>query len=141
MASLREKQYVAFPLMVSFAVIMSAEFGQGPRQRALAEQDQPRQALPLGRADPTFRKSVQIRASGRQRNGFHAARRPKRCAELRVAIMQNIAAWMKIAPSLLGGAAGDLLHPLLIRMSGDTGHGDAAAFQMNKKRHMVSHQA
>jgi hypothetical protein len=46
MASVREKQLVAFPLMVSFAVIMSAEFGQGPGQGALAEQDQPRQALP-----------------------------------------------------------------------------------------------
>jgi hypothetical protein len=36
MARLWEKQLVAFPLMVSFAVIMSAEFGQGPRERALA---------------------------------------------------------------------------------------------------------
>jgi hypothetical protein len=55
--------------------------------------------------------------------------------------MQNIAAWMKIDPSLLGGAAGDLLHPLLIRMSGDTGHADAAAFQVDEKQHIVSHQA
>jgi hypothetical protein len=39
MARLREKQLVALPLMVSFAVIMSDEFGQGPRQGALAEQD------------------------------------------------------------------------------------------------------
>ena len=60
-ASVREKQLVAFSLIVSFAVIMSAEFTQGPRQRALAEQDQPRQALLIGRADPTFRKSVQAR--------------------------------------------------------------------------------
>jgi hypothetical protein len=95
MASLWEKQLVAFPLMVSFAVIMSADFSQGPRQRALAEQDPPRQALLLGRADPTFRKRVEIQAYGRKRNDFHAARRqhrPKRCAELGVAIMQNIAA-------------------------------------------------
>ena len=73
---------------------MSVEFGQGPRERALTEQDQPRQALLLGRADPTFRKSIQIWASGRKRNGSHAARRqhrPKRGAELRVAILQNIA--------------------------------------------------
>jgi hypothetical protein len=38
-ASLWEQQFVTFPLMVSFAVIMSAEFGQSPRQWALAEQD------------------------------------------------------------------------------------------------------
>jgi hypothetical protein len=96
MASLWEKQLAAFPLMVSSLW-------------ALAKQDQPRQALLLGRADPTFCKSVQIRASGRQRNGFHAARRqhrPKRCAELRVAIMQNIAAWMKIDPTSPGWRCG-----------------------------------
>ncbi len=30
-ASVREEQRVAFALMASFAVIVSAEFGQGPR--------------------------------------------------------------------------------------------------------------
>jgi len=45
------------------------------------------------------------------------------------------------SPNLLGSAACDLLHPLLIRMSGDTRHADAAAFQMNEKQHIVSHQA
>jgi hypothetical protein len=44
------------------------------------------------------------------------------------------------SPKSPGGAAGDLLYPLLIRTSGDTGHGDAAAFQMNKQQHIVSHQ-
>jgi hypothetical protein len=38
-ARIREEQLVAFALMVSFAVIMSGELGQGPRKRALAEQD------------------------------------------------------------------------------------------------------
>ena len=36
-ASLWEQQLVTFPLMVSFAVIMSAEFGQSSRQRAVTE--------------------------------------------------------------------------------------------------------
>jgi hypothetical protein len=114
--------------MVSFRVIMSAEFGQGPRQRALAEQDQPQQALLFGRAGPTFRKAFRFWASGRQRNRFRAARRqhrPKRCAELRVAIMENTG--MKIAPSVMGGAAGELLHPLLTPVSGDTRHPEPAA--------------
>src|ERR1700689_1394094 len=77
MARLWEKQLVAFPLMVSFAVIMSAEFGQGPRQRALAEQDQPRQALLLGSADPTFGKSVQIRLSVNQWAAIWMAEAPR----------------------------------------------------------------
>jgi hypothetical protein len=33
-------------------------------------------------------------------------------------IVENVAAGIKIAPSFLGGAAGDLWHPLFIRMSG-----------------------
>jgi hypothetical protein len=37
MAGIREKQLVAFPLMVAFAVIMRPELGQSPQQRALAE--------------------------------------------------------------------------------------------------------
>jgi hypothetical protein len=77
-ASLREQQFITFPLMVSFAVIMSAEFGQSPRQRALAEQDQLRKAFLLDRSNPPLRKSVQIRASGRKRKCFHAATRQHR---------------------------------------------------------------
>jgi hypothetical protein len=83
--------------MVSFVVIMSAEFGRGLGRAALAEQDQFGQSLVLGRAD-NVRKSIYIWASGRKRNGFHAASRQhlsKRCAEIRVAIIHNIAAGMK----------------------------------------------
>jgi hypothetical protein len=36
-ASIREQQLVAFALMVSFAAIMSTEFGQSPRQLPFAE--------------------------------------------------------------------------------------------------------
>ena len=101
LTSLREKQFVAFPLMVSFAVIMRAELGQGPRQRAFAEQNQLRQTLLLGGPNPTFRKGVQIRTSGGKRPGLHTACRqhgPKRCAELRVTIVQNITASIQISP-------------------------------------------
>ena len=38
-AGIREKQLVAFTLMVAFAVIMRAELGQDSRQRARAEQN------------------------------------------------------------------------------------------------------
>jgi hypothetical protein len=39
-ASIRKEQFVALPLMVSLAVIMSAELGQSPRERTHAEQNQ-----------------------------------------------------------------------------------------------------
>src|SRR5450755_3491944 len=85
-----------------------------------------------------------MRASGRKRKGFHTAtrqHRPKRCAELCVAIVENIAAWLKVAPSLLGRATGDLLHPLLIRMSGNTGHADATAPHVNEEQNVVGNQS
>jgi hypothetical protein len=63
-ANFWEEQLVAFPLVVAFGVIMRAELGQRPRQRTFTEQNQPRQTLLFGGANPTFRKSVQIRASG-----------------------------------------------------------------------------
>lgn len=40
MGSLREKELVAFALMIAFAVIMRAELGECSGQRALAEQNQ-----------------------------------------------------------------------------------------------------
>jgi len=54
--------------------------------------------------------------------------------------MQNLTAWMKVAPSLLGRAASDLVHPLLIRMSGDSRHADPTAFQVKEEQHVIGHQ-
>src|SRR5216683_401259 len=53
-AHLREQQMVALPLMVPFAVIVSAVLGQDPRQRPLAEQDYFGQAFLFDRTNPTF---------------------------------------------------------------------------------------
>ena len=64
-AHYREEQLVAFPLMVSFAVIMSAVLRQDARQRALAEQDHLGQAFLFDRTDPSFRERVQIRTVSR----------------------------------------------------------------------------
>jgi hypothetical protein len=61
--SIREKELVAFALMIGFVVIMRGELGQGPGQRAFAEQNQLRQTLLLGGSNPTLRKGVQIRTS------------------------------------------------------------------------------
>jgi len=131
--------------MVSFAVIMSAEFGQGPRQRALAEQDQPRQALLLGRADPTFRKSVSDSGFWPEAEWLSRCPPPAPTETMRRTSCRDHAEHSGMdedSPKPPGWALrGDLLHPLLIRMSGDTRHADAAAFQMNEKQHIVSHQA
>ena len=101
-ASLREKQLVPFPLVVPFTMIMRAELGQCARQRTLTEQDQLRQALVRGGANPALRESVQIRASRWKLNRFHTAcsqDRSKGCAELGVAIMEHIAAPIERPPA------------------------------------------
>jgi len=56
-------------------------------------------------------------------------------------IVQNITASIQISPGLMGRAAGDLLHPLLIRMSGDSRHADPAAFQMKEEQYIVGRLA
>jgi hypothetical protein len=66
-ASVREKQLVAFALMVAFAVIMRTELGQSPRQWGCTEQNQLGQAFLSDGMNPAFRKCVQIRASSRKR--------------------------------------------------------------------------
>jgi len=47
---------------------------------------------------------------------------------------------MKITPGLLRSAASDLFHPLLIRMSGDSGYVDPSAFQMKEEQYIIGHQ-
>jgi hypothetical protein len=39
-ASIRKKQFVVLALVIFFPMIVSAEFGQSPREWTLAEQDQ-----------------------------------------------------------------------------------------------------
>ena len=53
-------------------------------------------------------------------------------------IVENISASMA---ALLGRIAGDLLHPLFIRMSGNAGDAHPAAFQMQEEQHVVGNQS
>ena len=116
--------------MVPLAVIVAAVLGQDPQKRTFPEQNHLGEALLFDGANPTFRERIHGRALGRERNRFHAAacqRRMKRGTELRVAIVQNITARMKIASSALRRTAANLVHPVLIWMSRDSGHAHAAA--------------
>src|SRR6266849_4469689 len=108
--------------MVPLAVRVSAVLGQDPRQRTLTEQNDLGQALLFDRANPAFRERIQVRALGGEWNRFHAAagqRGPKCSTELRVTIVQYVAARVKIAPRILRRGAAHLFHPLLVRMPGD----------------------
>ncbi|MCU1334621.1 MAG: Carbohydrate-selective porin OprB [Bryobacterales bacterium] len=47
---------------------------------------------------------------------------------------------MKVTPTVLRRAAGDLLHPLLVGVSGDPGYSDAPAFQVEEEQHIIGNQ-
>src|SRR5580658_10777533 len=75
---------------------------------------------------------------------FYAARsqdRSKGCTELGVTIVEHIAASTSRAPIVLRGVAGHLLHPFIVRMSRDSGHVDAPAFQVDEEEHVVGNES
>src|SRR5579862_5041800 len=83
----REQQLIVLALVIPFVVIVLAVFCQNSRQRAFPEKDQLGEALLFDRAHPTLRERLQIRAFGRQMNGFTpplASADRKRSAKLRV---------------------------------------------------------
>src|ERR1700681_2351504 len=55
--------------------------------------------------------------------------------------MQEIATVLKDAASLHGHVPGHLLHPRLIRVDGDPGDVNLAAFEMDEKQHVVGYQS
>ena len=74
----REQQDVALSLVIPLSMVMFDIFAQRPPQGALAEQNNPGQALLLHRPDPAFRIRIQIWASGRQYERFDLTRRDNR---------------------------------------------------------------
>src|SRR5215471_20162651 len=54
--------------------------------------------------------------------------------------MQRVPPLVEKSPVFAPCVAGHLLHPCLIRMSGNPGQADAATLQMNEEQHVVRHQ-
>ena len=123
---------------------MFAEVREGPPQRGFAEQDQLGKTLALDRANPTFRVTIQIGAACRQGHTVYTAGREGLAeirAELRVAIVQHVAAPLQIAHILQRRVASHLLHPVRVRMSSDPGESHAPRLQVNEEQDVVRHQA
>ncbi len=140
----RKQQLIVFALMISLSLIMFAEVPKGAAQGGFTEQDQLGKTLALDRANPTFRVTVQIGAAGRQGHAVDPAGREGLAeirAELRVAIVQHVAAPFQIAHILQRRVASHLLHPVRVRMSSDPGESYAPRLQLNEEQDVVRHQA
>src|SRR5499425_3491926 len=89
--------------MVALLVVMYGILLQRSPQRRFSNQDQPRQTFFFDRPDPAFCIRVQIRASCWQSKRMHASRLDqfsKGFAELRISVMQQIAAASQASPLL-----------------------------------------
>src|SRR6516162_11409374 len=122
--------------MVAFCMIMLLELDERFPQRTFPEQDQMGQALLFNRSHPALRKSVQIRAAGRNSQTLHA----RYCqglaelsAELGIAIVQHVATAVQMSDPLQCCVASYLTHPARLRMIGDASDGDPPAVQVNEK--------
>ena len=113
-------------------------------QRRLPKQNQFRQAFLFDRSHPPFRMRVQIRTPRWQAKRLHASRFDhftKRSAELRIAVMQRIAAASQSSPLLHGHVSCRLLHPFLIRVRRESCQAHPATLQVDEEQHIGGHQS
>src|SRR5215471_19106218 len=87
---------------------------------------------------------VQIRASCWQAKRSHASRFDqftKGFAELRISVMQQIAAASQVSPLLHGHVSRLLLHPILVRVRRESCQIHSASLQVNEEKHIVGQQS
>jgi hypothetical protein len=116
---------VVLALVMALLVVLYERWLPGSPQRRFSKQDQPRQTFFFDRSQPAFRIRVQMRAPCWQSKRIHASRPdpfPKRLAELRVTVRQQIAAASPASPLLDRHVARLLLPPLLLRVRRESCH-------------------
>jgi len=109
----------------------------------ILQTDQPRQTFFFDRSHPAFRIRVQIRAPCWQSKRIHSSRPdqfPKRFAELRVTVVQQIAAAPQASPLLHSHVSRLLLHPLLIRVRRESCQPHLATLLVDEEQHIVGSQ-
>ena len=126
--------------MVTLPVVMFHILLQRSPQRRFSKQDQPRQTFLFDRLHPAFRVRVQIRASCWQSKWIHTSRLDpfsKAWAELRISVVQQIAAAPQASPLLHSHVSRLLLHPLLIRVRRESCQLHLATLQVDEEQHLV----
>src|SRR5215831_5321614 len=126
--------------MISFMVKVVEIVGDRTPQRVLPEQNQPRQALLSYRTYPALRVRIQIRAPRRQGQTLHAAR-SQRVAEFAgefpIAIMQKMAALVKVSRPFHSRVPCHLLHPARVRVPRYSAQRHAATANLDEEKDVV----
>ena len=118
-------------------------FVQSATKGWFAEQNQSAQARFFHKAYPPFGECVQIGSAPWKPQWFHASGAQSGSepgAELRIAVMQQIALVDKSADAGVGQITGGLLHPLVVRMRGHAGQRQPPCLQMDRKQNVVRGQ-
>ena len=139
----RKQNQILFALVVALLVIMHHILLQRSPQRTLPKQNQPRQAFLFDRSHPALRKRIQVRAPRWQANRFDTSRFDqftKRGTELRIPVMQQVAAASQKSPLLHGCISCLLFHPLLARVGRHSCQAHPPTLQVNEKQDIVSNQ-
>src|SRR5882724_3250899 len=139
----KEQNPIVFALMVALPVVMFQILLQRSPQRQFSKQDQPRQTFVFDRLHPAFCVRVQIRASCWQSKRIHTSRLDqfsKGWAELRISVVQQIAAAPQASPLLHSYVSRLLLHPLLIRVRRESCQIHPASLQVDQEQHIVGRQ-
>ena len=117
-------QAIGQALMIPFAMIMGHELLDGTMQTGFTEEDHPLQALGFDGSDKSLGQSVQVRALGRQLDGFHVCpfeHLGEDFSEERIPIVNQVFLVAKEPRERIGQVASHLLHPMAVRIGRDAG--------------------
>ena len=136
-----KQEHLPFARMIPLGVKMFYVFCQHSPQRCLPKEHQLGEAFLLHRAHPN---APRMRSdSDWQFQGLYSAGRQRvseRLTELRIPVVQQIAARMQKSPTFQCGVARHLLHPARFGMIRDPRDRHTAAVQVKKEQHIVGHQ-
>ena len=111
-----------------------------PSQRAFTKQDEPRKALLLNGANPSFGKGVQIRAAWRKLQALDTLGRQHvvECrAEFRIPVVKQVAAVTQCSGRVVGSVARHLSDPGFRRVACDAGKRDTSGLQIEEEKDIV----
>lgn len=140
----RLDQLVVEPLVIALQVVVLQVLIDRLAQRRLAEKNYSRQTFVLDRPHKALEVRVQVRASRRQQDAFRPLvldGAPKRLAELRVAVHQQILLAVQRAVVKRRQVARDLLHPRAVGIHRDARQVNPPRLQFHHEQQVEGGQA
>ena len=122
---------------------MRTKLGQDTARAVFSEKESPRQAFKFNRSHPSFGERIQTGRVRRKFDGFRSSR-PHHLtegdAELRIAIVDEVALSIEEAPVVHGHVPNDLHHPRFVRVRRNTGYAHIATPDLDEEENVVCDQ-